>query len=140
MIKFSSLVGALIAFLTCPMELPTNLRADSGELTFFMAPVFQIAGLMCLIATPKPPRASLKEKKGKERFLYEYKYPGDVVQSFFNQIVLMLSQFFSWEFLALFPFVFVSATYVSEIECSFQLYLMNIAGYHYDMYINGNHF
>jgi hypothetical protein len=46
----------------------------------------------------------------------------------------MLSQLFSWEFLALFPFVFVSASYVSEIESSFQLYLMNITGYHYHDY------
>ena len=118
MIALAQFTGALITLLTMPNYLPTDLRADSGELAFFMAPTFQIAGLMCLMAAPKPPKRTLSYED-KEKFQFEYKYPGHKIQSFFGQTIHMLAQFFSFETLAVFPFVFVSATYVSEIESSF---------------------
>lgn len=119
MIRFAQFDGALIAALLTPMALPTNLDFNDGEIVFYLAPILQISGLILLVAAPKPPKKTLADKKGKERLIFEHRFPGHGKQTLAKQTLMMLTQFFSFEALAVMPFVLVKAFYVAFIESSF---------------------
>ena len=61
MIAFANFTGALITYLTMQNSLPTDLKINGGELPFFLAPTLQVAGLMCLMVTSKPPKSALND-------------------------------------------------------------------------------
>ena len=67
MIALAQFVGALITLLIIQKPQPLDLRIDGDDLPFFLAPCFQMAGLMCLMVAPKPPKRTLGYEE-KEKF------------------------------------------------------------------------
>jgi hypothetical protein len=127
-IRFSSFIGALIAYLVTP----SVFQPGQGDDLATIIPSVTLAGLMVLVTVPPPNRNLGKpgSSKRKEKHQYDSNYTRAEKGSIFSSTWEMMASCMRFETIFLFWFIYMRATLISLIESSWMLMMFNVTGFH----------